>query len=219
MAHRIDIRTRLENPGKLLKSTSSQGDGSSVFVEDRKGDRRNLEYASLDRYAIPRYHASGGGALIGLGPNYRIISKSDTRREVQNVELDSTRKSRKQSLLSGVAIEDGPLLKPPISSGDDDDLRKDFLNLRDGRARKRRRISTEAERSISEGSSDESDHEIKPDGDHYEDPFDAFKKDPVQQRHLEFSRATMERPEDVKTWLALINYQDVSFGGRQDDQT
>nr|KAK5450986.1 snoRNA-binding rRNA-processing protein utp10 [Exophiala xenobiotica] len=216
-SHRHSNEAR--EPGQVTKSTSSQGDGSSVFVEDRKGDRRNLEYASLDRYAIPRYHASGGGALIGLGPNYRIISKSDTRREVQNVELDSTRKSRKQSLLSGVAIEDGPLIKPPISSGDDDDLRKDFLNLRDGRARKRRRISTEAERSISEGSSDESDHEIKPDGDHYEDPFDAFKKDPVQQRHLEFSRATMERPEDVKTWLALINYQDVSFGGRQDDQT
>lgn len=215
-SHRHSSEAR--EPAYATKSSSSQSDGSSVFVEDRRGDRRNLEYASLDRYAIPRYHAAGGGALIGLGPNYRIISKSDARRDVQNVELDSTRKSRKQSLLSSVASEDGPLIKAPISPGDDDDLCKDFLHFQDRRARKRRRISTEAEPSISEESSDEPDHEIKSNGDHHEDPFDAFKKDPVHQRHLELSKATMERPDDAKTWLDFIDYQAVSFSGRHDDQ-
>ncbi|KIW19303.1 hypothetical protein PV08_03597 [Exophiala spinifera] len=201
-------------------SSNAKHNASSWFVEDRRGDRRNLEYASPDRYAIPRYYTSGGGALIGLSPNYRIVSKSDTRREVQDVGLDSGRKSRKQSLLSAIPESDDLLIRVPSSPSQNDDLQRDFLRFSDSRPKKRRRLSTDLDGSASSAdSSDLSDGEDRQRGKSEHDAFDAFKNDPIHQRHMELSRATTERPEDVNAWLTFIKYQQVSFSARHEYRT
>src|ERR1700761_5539835 len=81
----------------MLQSALNVADGSSLFIEDRKGDRQNLSYGSPSRHSIPRYKAAGHGRLLGLDPVYRITSRSNSGLEVVNVGIDSTRKSRKQT--------------------------------------------------------------------------------------------------------------------------
>ncbi|KAK6387043.1 hypothetical protein LTS17_000309 [Exophiala oligosperma] len=202
-------------------SSSGKNDASSLFIEDRRGDRRNVEFAAPDRYAVPRYYTVGGGALIGLGPNYRMISKSDTRREVQNIGLDSGRKSRKQSLLAGLTEDDDSLIKVHSSPSQDDDLQRDFLRFSHGRPRKRRRFSNDLGGSASsaESASDSSDGERRQREKPEQDTFDAFKNDPVHRRHMELSRATSERPQDVNAWLTFIKYQEISFSARREHRS
>ncbi|KIV81721.1 hypothetical protein PV11_03884 [Exophiala sideris] len=209
--------SELQGNGQSLETTSTSSDGAALFIEDRKGDRRNLEYASLDRYAIPRYYAAGNGGLLGLDRKYRIISRSESRREVENTELDSTRRSRRQSLLTDLVSEDDPIVKLSSHSSNSDDLHNDFITFEDSRPRKKRRLSGDAQAyPSSQESGDESDVNTDKDGTPsiLTDAFEAFKNDPIHHRHMELSRATVENPTDVQVWLAFIDYQDVSFNGR-----
>ncbi|EXJ83415.1 hypothetical protein A1O1_07038 [Capronia coronata CBS 617.96] len=187
-------------------------DATSLFVEDRKGDRQNLAYGSLDRYAVPRYRACGGGAVLGLGPKYRITRRTETRYEVENVELDSTRRTRRQSLLSNMVNDDSATVRPIPAANNLDDLQKGFLRFEHGHSRKRKRTGTRLDEGLSE-SEGESSTSLDPENtSETEDPFETFKKDPVHQRHMELSRATVETPQDFRVWLAFIDYQQTSFG-------
>ncbi|OAL30897.1 hypothetical protein AYO20_08590 [Fonsecaea nubica] len=194
-----------------LHSHSPEVYESSLFVEDCKGDRQNLTYGSLDRHAIPRYRPAGQGGLLGLGPNYRIVSRSDTRLDVENIDIDSTRRSRRQSLLEDLP-EDDAAENVPSGVSNESDLRKDFLSFDSGHPRKRRRMLAELEHvllRVDESSESDLDSEaLSPS----KDAFEEFKRDPAHQRHIELLRATEIRPEDVSAWLALIEYQPVLFG-------
>ncbi|KAK4935478.1 hypothetical protein LTR10_023465 [Elasticomyces elasticus] len=209
--------SELQGNGQSLETTSTSSDGAALFIEDRKGDRRNLEYASLDRYAIPRYYAAGNGGLLGLDRKYRIISRSESRREVENTELDSTRRSRRQSLLTDLVSEDDSIVKLSSHSSNSDDLHNDFITFEDSRPRKKRRLPGDAQAyPSSQESGAESDVNTDKDGTSsiFTDAFEAFKNDPIHHRHMELSRATVENPTDVQVWIAFIEYQDVSFNGR-----
>ncbi|KIX93254.1 uncharacterized protein Z520_11110 [Fonsecaea multimorphosa CBS 102226] len=184
----------------------------SLFVEDRKGDPQNLTYGSLDRHAVPRYRPVGHGGLLGLGPNYRIVSRSESRLDVENVDIDSTRRSRRQSLLEKLPEDDQAAENVQSGVSLDSDLRQDFLSFEYGHPRKRRRILAGSEHATLEDSdSDESDTDsqalAQP-----KDAFDEFKRNPVHQRHMDLLRATETRPEDVSAWLTLIEYQPILFG-------
>ncbi|KAI1608548.1 NRDE-2, necessary for RNA interference-domain-containing protein [Exophiala viscosa] len=218
--HRSSNRSTTDTQGNAQspETTSIRSDGATLFIEDRKGDRRNLEYASADRYAIPRYYAAGNGGLIGLDRKYRITSRSESRREVENVELDSTRRPRRQSLLTRPVGEDEPNVKLSSHSNNSDDLHDDFITFEDSRPRKKRRTSGQSlPYSSSQESSDESDVDTDQISTHDEstDAFDAFKNDPTHRRYLELSRATAESPTKPEVWLAFIDYQETSFNGRQ----
>lgn len=202
--------------------TTPQPEGSHLFTEDGKGDYQNLAYGSIHRYSIPRYHLVGRGRVVGLDPHFRITSKSDRRREVSTVGADSSRRLRKDSLLSRHPEESPVVVRPSKEGVSDHDRGNDYLRLESHRSRKRRRIShqlgegpawtmaSQAESGSVSGSDSESEHETSQDQ-HYEHAFDVFKSDPIQQRHLELARATTEHPEDAEAWRSFIQHQERSF--------
>lgn len=205
----------VSRPASRLQTSQSEFpsfQGAPLFVEDRRGDRQNLTYGALDRHAIPRYRPAGQGALLGLKNNYRVTSRSDSRIEVDDVEVDSARKSNKQSLLAQINRDEETASKVHTSPDNEIDLNQDFVRFGHTRSRKRRRLSADSLASVAASSEDDTES----DPDHYEeaishDAFDAFKKDPVNQQHIELTRATEERPHDVSAWLALADYQPILF--------
>ncbi|KAG9784618.1 hypothetical protein KCU88_g2687, partial [Aureobasidium melanogenum] len=67
--------------------------------------------------------------------------------------------------------------------------------------------------SDTDGESSVSSESVAKDLNH--DAFEAFKQDPVHQRHVELSRATVENPQDPEVWLAFIEYQQTYFSHEQ----
>lgn len=49
-----------------------------LFIIDRRGDQKNVEYGSLHRYSIPTYHRSGAGYVVGLNHEKRIDRHEST---------------------------------------------------------------------------------------------------------------------------------------------
>ncbi|KEF56247.1 uncharacterized protein A1O9_07828 [Exophiala aquamarina CBS 119918] len=185
--------------------------GSSLFVVDRQGDRRNLEYGAPDRYAVPRFRSAGKGSVLGLARNHRITDASETRRVVEDAENDSSRRYHKQSLLAFVPPEDDKPSTLPGVQDDWHDVQRDYIPFIDAHRRKRTRLSEAFEAASSEGEgSDASATEMSGKASHLE-VFDAFKSDPIHQRQLQLSKATENNPGDVRAWLDLIRHQDATF--------
>lgn len=185
--------------------------GSSEFVIDRKGDRRNLEYGAPDRYLVPRFHLAGRGSILGLARNYRITATSETRRDVEDVEIDSSRRSRNQSLLAHVPLEDDKKITMPEAQSDWHDAQCDYVPFVDAHRRKRRQPSDSSATTSSEGE-ETAASASKPGGNQLPtDDFEAFKNDPIHQHHIRLSKATAESPQNVQVWLDLINHQGISF--------
>jgi len=193
-------------------------DETSFFVVDRKGDRRNLEYGAPDRYSVPRYRSAGRGSVIGLARNYRVTDASQTLRVVEDIEIDSSRRSQRHSLLAQIPHKDDKqiIITVPatrVDFHDDQDIQRDFIPFVDSHRRKCRRLSESSESISSEGEgSGASASELGGKAlDDYLDVFDAFKNDPIHQRQLQLSKATVNSPKDVQVWLDLIKHQEISF--------
>lgn len=211
-------RSASQLPKSQSESLSSQGVSrvATLFIEDRRGDRQNLTYGALDRHAIPRYRPAGHGALLGLKPNYRVTSRSESRVEVEDVEVDSARKSTKQSLLAQIKTDDTAASKVHSSPDKELDLNQDFVRFEQRQPRKRRRLSADPLGEASSEYSTDSDSDHNKESSSY-NAFDDFKKDPVNQRHLELTKATQERPGDVSTWLALVDFQPLLFSKKHSE--
>ncbi|EXJ61621.1 hypothetical protein A1O7_02050 [Cladophialophora yegresii CBS 114405] len=191
----------------MARSKSHADSQPSFFIEDRKGDMQILSYGTLNRNSIPRYRAAGRGRLLGLDAKYRITSRTETSLRVEDAESDSTRKSRKETLLAKLRDDDPAVTIIHHELSTRSDLEQDFLALETDRRPKRRRLETDPLRvaaGATESEESESDVDEAPVA---EDPFESFKQNPIHQRHLELSKATEERPEAASTWLAMIEFQ------------
>ncbi|KAK5054002.1 hypothetical protein LTR84_001964 [Exophiala bonariae] len=212
--HSPASRTREETESKGSNSSKTlDGDDTKSlrFVVDRKGDRRNLEYGAPDRYAVPQYYSAGHGSVLGLSQKYRISSDSNGRKYVADLDLDTVRRSRKQSLLASRPTENEQRIILPDSSVSWHDAEKDYIPFQHVRERRRSRtLNTLRDSSSEGGESDDSNPKsmAKP---IQADVFDAFKNDPIHRRHLQLLKGTKERPENAQAWLDLINHQETSF--------
>lgn len=193
----------------------SGDDASSLsFVIDRKGDRRNLEYGGPDRYAVPSFYSAGNGSVLGLPRKYRIKSKSDGRRYVEDVEIDTGRRSRKESLLAYPPPENDQKFITSDTPGDWHDVQSDYIPFLDTHGR---RLGLESD-SSGEGSSEGEETGEPASGQsaalNQLGTFDAFKNDAAHQKHLRLLKATKNSPQNAQLWLDLINHQKTSFGGQ-----
>jgi hypothetical protein len=127
---------------------------------------------------------------------------------VEDAESDSTRKSRKKTLLTNLLGDDEATTEVQHGLSSPFDLGQDFVVFEHGRRQKSRKLATDPLRTAAEDESEESESDVE-EAPAADDPFDSFKKDPIHQRHLELSKATDERPDNASTWLALIEFQHV----------
>ncbi|KIW69930.1 hypothetical protein PV04_02244 [Phialophora macrospora] len=206
--YRPSSSTVTRNSTSIAQSESHPNSQSSCFIEDRKGDTQILSYGSLNRTSIPRYRLAGHGCLLGLDSKYRITSRSESSLQVEDAESDSTRKSRKKTLLTNLGGDDEVTTDIQHGLSTPFDLGQDFVVLGHGERRKRRRLTTDPLRTAAEEESEESESAVE-EAPAADDPFDTFKKNPIHQRHLELSKATETRPDIASTWLAMIEFQHV----------
>ena len=188
---------------------------ASLFLEDRQGDPGNLFYAKVHRYSVPKYHARGRGSIIGLSRHLRWKATADDDRRLVSSERNSDiGRSKTRSLLSTIPASEPEAVG--IEAGNDErsteDISKDYVKLEDPGMRKRRRTEdTDFENSDS-GSELETPAQSKGGQEKaFKDEADSAA-DPERADRLrlyELSQAVKAHPQNINSWLALLNYHET----------
>ena len=205
-------------------SHSTPSDSGQYYVEDRKGDSQNLTYASLHRYAIPRHRNAGFRRVIGLDRNYFTSSSVEQSGTfIDNVQVDGDERKRIAPLLTTDVDRIGPPLEisrsEALPRNNSLTMQEDFVTLQSNDRRKRRRLDgqlgSETSPNNERAAKSTEDPDVSSDSeqeDNPQDAFDRFRLDEVQQKSVELSRAVHDRPDDIETWMSLVNHQEAAFG-------
>lgn len=191
-----------------------------LYIVDRRGDAKNVEYGSLHRYSVPAYRRAGYGNILGLSNAVRIDRDASTDKELslgtRAPRLDNSK--RASNLLSSkYGRASGPKLRfINSSSREADAIGTDFIEL-PSRKRKRESESPEAGsrhktvdyRSIegkakSTQGTDNGDVELDSSSD-AGDASEELERLARQQNAVLFKET--KASSTVHTWLALVEHQ------------
>jgi tetratricopeptide (TPR) repeat protein len=207
---KVPRKRRSPSPPRNARTQESSTD--RPYFSDRRGDPDVLRYGSMNRYDIPPYRRFGHGFILGLSAYQKIDREQSTDRKI--LVTPATRRRQERLLTSKRANKSNDralrLLKAEIP---DRDLSQDFVPFSTNFKRKR-------------DDSDEEDDEMEPETDYRgigepksTDPVDPdthYESDPevvidteVTRKHSQLVRQTKEHPEDIQSWLALIEHQEA----------
>lgn len=223
------------NPASRPSRTSQQPvdrklDGNVSYYIDKRGDALILRYGSNDRSCIPRYRRIGADRLLGAD-GFMKIENLGSREEffIRNYyESGALLSSNKKNLLARGFRPDSRPVRIRRRLSDSGDATEDYLSFKTSRKRKRDGSAPE-ESSADEGPSyrsihgksrkhEHSDSDEGDDGNASEYVSNRGMGDPITMRSVELSRKVRECPEDIESWLELVDHQnallDLQSGAR-----
>ncbi|KAJ9134409.1 DUF1740-domain-containing protein [Pleurostoma richardsiae] len=194
----------------------------SLFSIDKRGDPLIVRYGGNDRNRIPAYRRYGFGRVLGADGRLTVIA--DGRREVFSLggHREGASAFRDRSFLAKVSRRKPRLLKPRQEPEHLDPLvgrDEDFLPLSGSHKRKRAGDGLSASdddggdkahyRSIQgkAKAKDFVDSDLDTESDSSGDEENDQSQDPIRRRAIELSRQTREHPEDIDSWMQLIDLQ------------
>ncbi|OOQ87020.1 hypothetical protein PEBR_19011 [Penicillium brasilianum] len=204
-----------------------------LFVVDREGDRSVFKYGTAHRYDIPLYRRIGSGQVLGL-PSNLVIDREEPERDIIII--------RDKHTMSGKRKFSGPLSGPVKKTTQVFRLQKDARALSveelDGDT-----ISLDLPTERQSGDYADSDdfdddrhayrsihgkakiEDVLPQGmeliSDKESQFDdrQVRIDEERRAHnADLWRTLASNPEDVATWLELIDHQNALILGPEDDR-
>ncbi|KXT04603.1 hypothetical protein AC578_8688 [Pseudocercospora eumusae] len=191
-------------------------DESDLFLIDRRGDAKNVEYGSLHRYSVPQHKRAGFGFLVGL-PATKIDREASTEKET--VLLDLNRRSARQPrpLTSKAGRARSTKLRLVIPAGvDADENKHDFIFLSASRKRKRAEESPDELRAGAvdyrsiEGKTKTLSSSVDEDLDQGFDSDAAPDEEAdlvARQQSSVLSKQAKANATDLSAWLALAEHQ------------
>ena len=222
-----------KTPSTLYTTLAPQleEDTGPFYFIDRKGDPQNVIYGGNYGGSVPRYRKTGYGSLIGADRQYRV-SEDGSKASKNECRFDGARRSHENSLANFRDSRKGIEKVIPDRTGSDDGIRlqRSYISVdsRNSKRRKRNQAEPKLDNPLdvvmnqsksSKGNADcesteHSESEFSQSSTSREedrDAYEAFRNDIHRQRLIELNRATIERPEDIDAWLALIAHQDFMF--------
>lgn len=113
---------------------SQNDDDPNMFFSDRKGDKQNVTYGTMDRYSTPRYRRLGAGYVIGCAnaridrdastDTYLVLQRNQAIRGRGDTRFLSSKKARvaDEHRLSSVPAND--------ATCDSSSLHKDYVEFK-----------------------------------------------------------------------------------------
>ena len=214
----LNVSSALSNPANV----DDEFEESELYIVDRRGDRKNVEFGGLHRYSVPPYYRVGYGTVLGASLKVKIDRDESTGNSVVFRFADRSEKQRPKRLLTskqhGVFAE--RLQKLILTeSGADFHAETDFIPLRPSKKRKRRSEDLAPEsavvgfvdyRSI-EGKAktrnlpDDEDLEFASESDAGESTTTIELK--ARQQNAALTKYAKDHPHDPESWQALIEHQ------------
>ncbi|KAI1742130.1 DUF1740-domain-containing protein [Xylaria scruposa] len=207
-----------------------KSDENVLYCLDKRGDTLISRYGGNDRSRIPEYRRIGGGRVLAA-EGFMKIERLGSRQEFfmrSYHESGSLLSSDKKNLITrGIRLDSQPVrIRQGISEGGA--ATDDHISFKTSRKRKRDGSAPE-ESSGDEGPSyrsingmskrhEHSDSDEEYDSDASENALNGRTSDPITMRSIELSRKVREHPEDVDSWLELVDHQnallDLQSGSR-----
>ncbi|KLU87474.1 hypothetical protein MAPG_06474 [Magnaporthiopsis poae ATCC 64411] len=221
-------RSHRQSPGPTARPESTAETANSLYVVDQRGDPLILRYGSNERSRVPVYRRLGRGKILGCRRGFLVLDR-DGINEVFTIRTSGdggSLISQKSSSLLRLITAKGRRTAPhaPVAAAAKPAAPGDFMPL--GDSRKRNREDDDDDPSTS---SDEDARPFRPidlwqpskaasdsgsvSGD---DANDGENDDDTKKEHIALSRRVKEHPEDVDSWLRLIEVQDVRLHIGQD---
>ena len=198
--------------------TKEEFEESDLFIIDRRGDAKNVQYGSLHRYDVPAHHRFGNGRIIGTTRDARIDRDASTEKQVV-LQLSSQRQreriARPLASKSKAVESRGVRLIIPAQAAETT-MNDDFIELRPSLKRKRGSESPEPDnegvdyRSIegkakAEGGPDDEDMEFATDSDEGELEDSVHLE--ARQKNAALNKTVKDVPSDIDAWLELAEDQ------------
>ncbi|KAI0910285.1 DUF1740-domain-containing protein [Ustulina deusta] len=194
-------------------------DRNASYCLDKRGDDLILRYGSNDRSRIPEYRRIGASRILGAD-GFMKLEKLGSREEfsIRNYyESGSLLSSDKKNLLARGIRPDSQPIRIRRRKSETGPTTEDYISLKTSRKRKRDGSISE-ESSGDEGLSyrsihgkrkehEYSDGDEEYDSDAPEDVLDGNASDPIGMRSIELSRKVRQHPEDLESWLELVDHQ------------
>ncbi|KAI0532389.1 DUF1740-domain-containing protein [Xylaria digitata] len=194
-------------------------DGNASYCLDKRGDRLITRYGSNDRSHIPAYNRIGHSRVLGIN-GFVKIEKLGGREEFfirNDYESAPLLSSDRKNLLAGGIHPRSRFIRIRPRKSNNHTATQDYLSFNSSRKRKRDGGVSE-EDSSHEGLSYRSihgkskEHGYSDSGEEYdsdtsEDALNKSMNDPMAMRSIELSRKVHQCPEDVESWLELVNHQ------------
>ncbi|KAI0118868.1 DUF1740-domain-containing protein [Nemania sp. FL0031] len=196
-------------------------DGDGLYCLDKRGDALILRYGSNDRSRVPEYRRIGAGRILGAD-GFMKIEKLGSRDEFfirSYHESGSLLSSDKKSLLARGFRPGSQPVRIRRRLSETGAATEDYLSFKASKKRKRDGVAPE-ESSSDEGPSyrsihgkgkrhEHSDSDEENDGDSSENVSSRSNPDPIAMRSIQLSRKVREHPEDIESWLELVDHQDT----------
>ncbi|KAI0857969.1 DUF1740-domain-containing protein [Xylaria cubensis] len=207
-----------------------ESDENVLYCLDKRGDALISRYGSNDRGRIPEYRRIGGGRVLPA-EGFMKIERLGNRQEFfmrSYHESGSLLSSDKKNLMTRGIRPDSQAIRIRQGIFEADAATDDHISFKTSRKRKRDGSAPE-ESSGDEGPSyrsingmskknEHSDSDEEYESDASEDALNRKPSDPISMRSIELSRKVREHPEDVDSWLGLVDHQntllDLQSGSR-----
>ena len=207
-------RARTASP----KITKDEFEESDLFIIDRRGDAKNVQFGSLHRYDIPAHYRFGNGRIVGTPRGIRIDRDASTEKQVVLQVSDQkhgVRVPRPLASKSKPVESRGVRLIVPTQT-DESAVNDDYIELRSSLKRKRGSESPEPAiegvdyRSIegkakASGGPDDEDMEFATDSDDGELENGAQRES--REKNATLNKAVKDGPGNIDAWLTLVDHQ------------
>ncbi|ATY64484.1 hypothetical protein A9K55_004669 [Cordyceps militaris] len=194
----------------------SRASGPELYIIDTKGDPLIRRYGSLERSKVPAYYRHGRGRVLGTrgrliiyrdGPNDSFGLRMPGEGLPRYRDRDGLRSKRPMAHSRPIALR-----RRRVAPAREDEDDEGFLSLKSSKQQKRTEDSSQDEgpsyRSI-EGKAKPKDYDSDMDSDSDNSEVDNVETSkPLLWKSIQLNRRVKENPEDIDSWLELVEHQD-----------
>jgi hypothetical protein len=230
---RSNDRQTSRNHWPLIETRQSppplKDEAVEIFIIDKKGDLKNLEYGSIHRYSVPPFHRAGAGSVLGIPSNVKIDRDyGDEKSIVLSDRRAFKLHSREKYIFSKIEKERPRLMKirPEIAVESAAIQEVDFVPLQTSRRKKQKRGVDGDSSGLDDGVTNyrsihgKSRAKMEPEDESFQyatgsessgsETGRAIRLDSSTSRKtVELSRKIEQMPHNISAWLALIGHQDM----------
>ncbi|KAL5115495.1 hypothetical protein ACEQ8H_006636 [Pleosporales sp. CAS-2024a] len=196
---------------KPAPESSEEAPRPELYFSDRRGDVDIAKYGTLDRYNTPVYRRSGYGYVLGLGLDQKIDRERSSHANIYMVPVSGPQQERLLTSKNMPRDDRRTLRIVQSHAGPMSAEGQDFIVI--SGSRERRHEDSDGDEQATDvdyrGIQRDMSQPLDPDTQYVDHLEQGSSTSETTKKNSALAQRTKEQPEDVQTWLDLIEHQDA----------